>query len=355
MVTVTKASGQTSAEGYIEKLIRYKEGVDAATAKARRIAMETDKTIESYLRGSAAGDFFLAILKYGAVPTFPAIEDGKVMPLGGWIPAIQSGNYNKMPIILGSNEYEMKPFMPLYYSFVIPYKVPSTYKTDGTGYSWFSLFTSVRNNNTPALASILPLDFDVNLYEKSGYFGTRYWKAKFVDSVAHELSKVQDKVYAYLFKWGGIGSGPYPFDFIYGAGHSGEIPFFFGGDKGLFDIPDLTAPGTRALQDGMMGYLSNFARTGNPNSGDPNKMFPKNRTKWLQWSNAYLDPKAIVFDADYNQAKITMTNEEVTFTGVDAERADWISKQSNDIWVGALTQKDVAGIVTGMFQFHFPW
>ena len=76
--------------------------------------METDGTLEAYLRATTAGDFFLAILKYGSVPTFPAIEDGTVMPVGGWIPAIQAGKYNKMPIILGSNEYESKSFMPLY-------------------------------------------------------------------------------------------------------------------------------------------------------------------------------------------------------------------------------------------------
>ena len=75
--------------------------------------MENAGTLASYLRRAKAGDVFLAILKYGSVPTFPIIEDGNVMPLGGWIPAIQSGNYNKMPIILGSNEYELKPIRGL--------------------------------------------------------------------------------------------------------------------------------------------------------------------------------------------------------------------------------------------------
>jgi para-nitrobenzyl esterase len=62
----------------------------------------------------------------------------------------------------------------------------------------------------------------------AGYWGSRYWKAKFVDSAAHYPAQKQDKVYAYLFKWGGIGSGPYPFDFIYGAGHAAEPPFSLG-------------------------------------------------------------------------------------------------------------------------------
>jgi para-nitrobenzyl esterase len=322
-----------------------------------------NQQINSLLYDTPPGNFFLALRTYGSVPTFPAIEDGKVMPVGGWIPAIQSGKYNKMPIILGSNEYEMKPFMPLYSSFVSPFGVPSTYPT----YSWYSLFTSVRNDNTPELDDVLPhkVPFDKALYEKTGYFGSRYWKAKFVDSVAHELSKIPDqKVYAYLFKWGGIGSGPYPFDFIYGAGHAAEVPFFLGGDQGLFNLPFVrkNEKGRKELQNAMMAYLSNFARTGNPNSDDSDHKFPPYRTEWLQWSNAPGDPKAIVFDANYNQAKITMMNEEVTFDGVDAERTKWINKQSDKFWVDylglglyPLTQKDVAGYVTGMFQFHFPW
>ncbi|MBI5968584.1 MAG: hypothetical protein HY882_12110 [Deltaproteobacteria bacterium] len=55
-----------------------------------------------------------------------------------------------------------------------------------------------------------------------------------MNTVAHELAKLQDNVYAYFFEWGGIGSGPSPFDFTYGSGHEAEIPFFFGNDKGLF-------------------------------------------------------------------------------------------------------------------------
>jgi para-nitrobenzyl esterase len=342
MAPVTAASGKTSAEGYIEKLIRYKENVSAATATTRRITMESDGSIGSYLRNSAAGDFFLALINYGSVPTFPVIMDGYVMPLGGWIPAIQSGNYNKMPIILGSNEYEMKAFMPLYGTLV-----KSLFGVPSSSYSWYSLFTSARNNNVPNYTAVLPTPFDRDLYDQTGYFGSLQWKAKNVDSIAHELSMIQDKVYTYLFKWGGVGSGPVPFDFIYGAGHAAEIPFFFGGDKGLFDLPDLTDPGARALQSAMMGYLSNFARTGNPNSGDSNKMFPPKRTKWLQWSNAPGGPKSIVFDADLDQAKINMMNEEVTFISAEAERQEWVSQQGANM--------GIANAVTSFFLWQPPW
>jgi para-nitrobenzyl esterase len=353
MAPVTADAGRSAANGYIEKLIRYKEGVDAATATARRIAMENDGTLAPYLRDSAAGDFFLAIIKYGSVPTFPVIMDGKVMPLGGWIPAIESGNYNKMPIILGSNEYELKAFMPLYGSVVKLYGAPSTLPT----YSWLDLFTSVRNNNAPKFEDILKTQFDWDLYDKAGYFGSRQWKAKNVDSIAHELAKVQDDVYAYLFKWGGIGSGPYPFDHIYGAGHAAEIAFFgIGVDQGLFNLPFVPAneEGREELQNAMMAYLSNFVRTGNPNHPF---FFPPWGKRWSchfglpiwkEWSNTAGHPKSIVFDADFNQANITMMNEEVTFASAEAERQAWVATQDP-------ANQSLADNVTKLFLWQPPW
>ena len=355
MAPVTAASGRASANDYIEKLLMFADGVTppvpAATRAAyaaKRVAMENAGTLASYLRHAKAGDLFLAILKYGSVPTFPIIEDGNVMPLGGWIPAIRSGNYNKVPIILGSNEYELKPFEVLFGSIVALYGAPSTLPT----HTWFDLFTSVRNNNTPKYEDILKTPFDQDLYDKAGYFGTLQWKAKNVDSLAHELSQTQDQVYAYFFKWGGVGSGPYPFDRIYGAGHASEIAFFgIGADRGLFNLPFVPAnqAGRDELKGAMMAYLSNFARTGNPNSGDSQHAFPAHRTKWEQWTNASGGPKAIVFDADLDHAKIDMQmTDELTFASAEAQRQAWVASQ-------VPANRTLADNVTKLFLFQPPW
>jgi para-nitrobenzyl esterase len=344
MAPVTDVAGETAANGYIEKLIRYKESVDAAEAKARRIAMEEDGTLESYLRQADAGDFFLALVTFGSVPTFPVIQDGYVMPLGGWIPAIQSGNYNKMPIILGSNEFEIKAFMPLYYKFVAGL-------TPSTTYTWWDLFLSVRNDNNPPFEDILATQFDWDLYDRAGYFGSRQWKAKNVDSIARELAKQQKDVYAYYFKWGGIGSGPYPFDHIYGAGHAAEIAFFgIGIDEGLFNLPFVpeNERGREKLKNAMMGYLSNFASTGNPNSGAWHSMSRGPSAMWKQWSNTPGQAKSIVFDADFNHTKIAMMNEEVTFVEAEAERQAWIAAQDP-------ANQPVANYVTSLFLWQPPW
>jgi para-nitrobenzyl esterase len=348
MVTVPTASGRLQANDIIEKLIRFKENVDAATAKARRIAMETDSTLEAYLRATTAGDLFLAILKYGSVPTFPAIEDGTVMPVGGWIPAIQAGKYNKMPIILGSNEYESKSFMPLYYAYVKPLGVPSG------SHTWFNLINVLRKDLPITIDDVLPTQHDKDIYELTGYYGSQNWKAKFVDTVAHELVKVQDDVYAYLFKWGGIGSGPSPFDFIYGAGHASEIAFFFGGDQGLFGYPFVPAneAGRKDLQHAMMEYLKHFAWAGNPNYYFPCSPWLQKWShfsylpRWKEWSNDPGAPKAIVFNADLNHAQIGMMNDELTIEGVTAA------------FEAAMTAKGLTPtekIAARIFQFSKPW
>jgi hypothetical protein len=84
MAPVTADSGRASANDYIEKLLMFADGVSTPVPPAtraayaqKRVAMENAGTLASYLRHAKAGDLFLAILKYGSVPTFPIIEDGK--------------------------------------------------------------------------------------------------------------------------------------------------------------------------------------------------------------------------------------------------------------------------------------
>ncbi len=226
MATVTKTSALNSANGYIDKVIRLKENIDAPAAAERRTAMEKNGTLKAYLKAIDSGTFFLALIKYGAVPTFPGIEDGTVIPTGGWMPTIKAGKHNKVPIILGSNEYESKAFMPLFSGAVKPLGVPSG------PYTWFNLLDMLKGKQKPGggaftLNEVLPTQADKDLYEITGYYGSRNWKAKYVDTVAHELAKVQDNVYAYLFKWGGIGSGPSSLRFYLRCRSLCRDPFLF--------------------------------------------------------------------------------------------------------------------------------
>lgn len=262
--------------------------------------------VEIYLRGKTSQEIFEAYYAaYGSLPTYDAYQDGYVLP-GSVVATIRSGKYNKVPIILGANEYETKAFMPLYGPAL---GVPS----------WWDLRFEVLDGDGTTVDDVLPTDFDKTLYEVSGYYGSRNWRAKFVDERARALRDRQKHVFAYYFKWGGnseIGSGPSPFDFIYGAGHAMEISFFFGSDTSLWGYsfsPGHDFEGRKKLSDAMMEYLANFARTGKPKG--------HHLPKWREWSNKEGKDKAIVFDADFENALIGMSDEEVTFDDVNAELA----------------------------------
>ncbi|MBW2102683.1 MAG: carboxylesterase family protein [Deltaproteobacteria bacterium] len=264
---------------------------------------------EAYLRSADAKDLYEVL--YGSI----GVRDGVVIP-GSVVSTIRSGDYNKVPIILGANEQETKAFLPLYGPAVKyaglwgggPWPgVPSS------SYTWYDL-TGVLKGDIPSLDDVLPTVADKALYDICGTYGSLNWRAKFVDERARALAEQQDHVYAYLFKWGGPGSGPEPFDFIYGAGHAMEISFFFGGDTSLWGYgynPDNDTEGRRALQDAMMRYLANFARTGNPNEPKPLGF------EWRPWSNEAGEPKVIVFDSDMDDAILNMSTEEVTFDSVN--------------------------------------
>jgi para-nitrobenzyl esterase len=304
MTILPVTSGIASANSTIEKLLVADGTVpDNAAAATYRENMTSAQTA-SYLRGKDALQVVQAQMNAaGSMDTHAAYEDGVVIP-GSWLSVIASGNYNRVPVILGSNEYETKIFMPLF----------GGTRTTSSGNRWSDLLKVIDGQLT--LDQVMPLQSDRDLYEACGYYGARNWKAKYVDSIARQLKEKQDDVYCYFFKWGGPGSVPKPFDFIFAASHGMEIPFFFGWDSGRVFTTAFTEqnrPGSEQLQTAIMAYVAQFAATGNPDT--PSRSLPQ----WQKWSNVTGEPKCIVFDASYTEAKISMMTSEVTVESVKAE------------------------------------
>lgn len=304
MQTVSVDAGVLLANTTIERLLAA-DGTaeDQRAAKEYRLSMSYAE-IEEYLRGKDAHDIIEAQLdRSGSMDSHSAYEDGIVIP-GSVLSTIQSGDYNQVPVILGSNEYEMKFFLPL---------VGTMIRTS-SGYTWFDLYRVLDPGDPLSLDDVMPAQADKDLYEACGYYGARGWKARYVDSVARQLKEQQNDVYAYLFKWGGKGSGPEPFDFVFGAAHAMEIPFFFGSDESLFGyaFTEENRQGREDLQAAMMAYVAQFAAT-----GDPNKL-GSGLPEWEEWSNIDGESKAIVFDATKTEADISMMSEEVTQADIQA-------------------------------------
>jgi len=273
---------------------------DAAAAAQYRAALSPEK-LEAYLRGKSAEEVMRAAMNpRGTVDNVSPFIDGAVIP-GKAIDVIAAGKHNHVPIILGSTADELKPFMPAFGA-----AIPTS-----RGRTWLDAFK--------VMSGALKLDEvfgpeDKALYDACGKYPSLSWKATMVDSVARALKEKQDGVYCYFFRWGEPGSGPEPLDFIYGAAHALDIPFFFGWERDPFNVGFFTEAnrgGRAALQQAMMAYLANFARSGNPNgAGLP---------EWKQWSNEPGGAKSIIFDATFSEARIAMGDWEVTKQQVMAE------------------------------------
>jgi para-nitrobenzyl esterase len=305
IVSVEHGIGMTNAT--IDNLL-VADGTCAnlTDAAAYRAGM-SDAEIEAYLRAKPGEDILNAQL-VGQEETHNAYADGYVIP-GGFVETIESGDYNHVPIILGSNEYETKDFIPLF--------APLLGKPNWSYvYDLFDPdFDPTHEWTMGEIFATVPVP-DKVIYEACGYYGALNWKAHYVDEIARPLQEQQDDVYAYLFQWGGPGSGPEPFDFVFGAAHAMEIPFFWGADESLFgySFTEDNRPGREELQSDMMAYIANFAATGDPNGSG--------LYEWEEWSNDEGAAKCIQFGANYTEADISMMDWEITSADVADEVDD---------------------------------
>jgi para-nitrobenzyl esterase len=281
-------------------LIMKGKAKDMDEAKGVRVNM-TNAQIGAFLKGLSAPDLLRAISGgpgKTAPPLANLIEDGYVIP-GNLLCTIESGNYNKVPLIAGANEFEngsINTMLPPLYEGMPNYT---------------ALLEVVLGKKT--LDDVLPTQKDKLLWTKARYHMSRFWRASMADELVRRVAVHQDDVYAYSFNWGDEDVRPGAPGFIYGACHALEIPFFQG-NADVEEIPGLifkgstkqNQPGRKALTSAIVSYFGQFARTGNPNkagSGLP---------EWKPWSNHVGGPKAIILDADMTKAQIRMDNEEVS-------------------------------------------
>ena len=250
------------------------------------------------------------------VPLGNLTEDGYVIP-GPLLALIESGQYNKVPIIAGSNAHEsgsINTLLPALYSEMPCYS---------------DLLQVVAGEKS--LDEALPTAQDKAGWTLSRNYGSRFWRTFMVDELLKRMRLHQDDLYAYNFLWGDERVRPGPVGFIYGAAHALEIVFMHGNadNPDAISIEDAlihagftpeNRAGRQALSDAMVAYLAAFAHTGNPNSASELPV-------WLPWSREEDGPKVLKFDADLDQALIDMDSEELSMAGVRAE----LSQEALDV------------------------
>ena len=167
-------------------------------------------------------------------------RDGVTLPRAPLPEVFASGDWNRVPVILGSNRDEMRTFL-----------------VD-------------KPEHANLLFGALPLLKDRAAYLAETTFQSRAWRALHVDAIADAmLAGGHADVWTYRFDWDEApripGLRP---DLSLGAAHAMEMPFVFRDRAGMFDLFKVNTPfnrrGRMELVQAMGDAWTGFARDGTP-------------------------------------------------------------------------------------------
>ena len=265
----------------------------AATALA---AGRTPAQNAAYLRARSA-DELLTVVRTRLAPLGMAasnpIPDGAVLAADP-IAAIRAGRYVQVPVLSGITRDETKLFPQL---FALR---PDLGGVSGRLPDDAAVFRLAHAYDPEAAPASRVEDWIPPAYLPPGRPGSgfdararelnRIWFEAIRDDVLGALRSRQDAVWAYRFDWDAL---PPPFDTVFGAAHTFDLPFVFGNFGpslyARFMFTRANAPGRLALSRTMMDALGRFAAAGDPNG-------PGLGTRWPAW------PARLVFDADGQRA-----------------------------------------------------
>ena len=223
----------------------------------------------------------------GMTRVFP---DGLVILSGGIKEAFTNSNFNRVPIISGTNKDENKFFNSLNRNFVEWGPAEGLYKTAGI--------------------DEMPIKIkDLDYYEAINFYGSSFWKQRAVDTPSRLLAESgHEQTYAYRFDWDELRTiNNMDLSKLIGAAHAMEILFVFGSFESYivknFLFGEGSYPAAKKLSEQIQSYWAEFAYTGNPGKGRYN-----NLPEWKKWSLGNED-KYIVLDSENDQG-VFMSNVE---------------------------------------------
>ncbi|MGW6979876.1 carboxylesterase/lipase family protein [Streptomyces sp. NPDC054932] len=173
--------------------------------------------------------------------------------------ALASGRFHRVPVVLGTNHDEMRMFVGLSLA-AFPIRTETDYRArlvDAFGVAAPAVEARypASDHPTPALAWAAVLT-DRSLTCTTLAAGRALaTHAPGLPLYGYEFSDADAPVLT------GLPANP---GFPYGAAHGFEMPFLFSS----FPTERPLTDAQRALSDRMVGYWTNFARTGNPNTSD---------------------------------------------------------------------------------------
>jgi para-nitrobenzyl esterase len=190
--------------------------------------------------------------------------DGTVLPQTLDL-AFASGQFNRVPVISGTNHDEWRYFVALQHDWV-----GNPLKDDGYSTAVAAL---VGPENAALVPSLVNINYPLSNYNAPsgtqraplalGALGTDYFFACGARNAVRLLSNYVP-TFAYEFNDENSPYGLYlpSISFPWGAAHGLELPYLFNLDS----YPAPLTPAQQHLSDAMISYWTTFAYTGNPNS-----------------------------------------------------------------------------------------
>lgn len=261
-------------------------------------AQRSPAQLAAYLRGKSPDELLTTVAKRlgplgmsGANP----IPDGRVVaadPIAG----IRAGRYVKVPVLAGNTRDETKLFPQLFAMRPALGGVSGRLLDDA---AVFALAFRYQPDAPPASRiedwvppAYLPAQTPVTGFTARSAELDRIWFSAIRNDVLDALKSRQSAVWHYRFDWDEL---PPPFDVIYGAAHTFDLPFIFGNfGPSLYSrisFTEANRPGRLALSQLMMKSLGAFAHQGDPNIAALG-------VNWPAW------PSQLVFDAGPEQPRI---------------------------------------------------
>nr|WP_222623115.1 carboxylesterase family protein [Ramlibacter cellulosilyticus] len=280
-----------------QSLVADGSAADAAAATALA-ATRSAAEHAAYLRARTP-DQLLTVVRTRLAPLGMSasnpIPDGVVVAADP-IAAIRAGQYVRVPVLAGITRDETKLFPQLLALRPDLGGVSGRLLDDAAvfrlahGYDAEAPPASRIEDWVPA--AYLPADRPATGFDARTRELNRLWFEAIRDDVLGALRSRQDAVWGYRFDWDAL---PPPFDVVFGAAHTFDLPFVFGNfGPSLYARIAFTRanePGRLALSRVMMQSVGTFAATGDPNT-------PALGTRWPAW------PGRMVFDADARRAEI---------------------------------------------------
>lgn len=176
-------------------------------------------------------------------------SDGLVISKQGFYSAIDKGDINRVPIIVGSTKDESKNFQIL-----------------------DPVFVSIQNKKREIK--------NHKRYNLANHYISQLWKSSGVDQPARAMADLVD-IFAFRFDWDDLSENSEGENLkaLYGASHGIDQAFIFGDTTTPFSKTPL-AYQDQQLSMAVMNYWAEFAYNGKPGKGRSGQL-----PEWKPWSN----------------------------------------------------------------------